>query len=45
MMKGIAIVGLLYRPQQRLFKTVSWGSLFMFVIYILNLSVLYLQQE
>lgn len=45
MMTGIAIVGLLYRPQQRLFKTVGWGSLFMFIIYILNLSVLYLQQE
>ncbi len=45
MMTGIAIVGLLYRPHQRVFKTVGWGSLFMFVIYILNLSVLYLQQE
>ncbi|MGZ8916440.1 MAG: sodium:calcium antiporter [Methylobacter sp.] len=45
MMTDIAIVGLLYRPQQRLFKTVGWGSLFMFIIYILNLSVLYLQQE
>ena len=45
MMTGIAIVGLLYRPQTRLFKTVGWVSLFMFAIYILNLSVLYLQQE
>ncbi|MGR8998355.1 MAG: sodium:calcium antiporter [Gammaproteobacteria bacterium] len=45
MMTGIAIVGLLYRPQTRLFKTVGWASLFMFAIYILNLSVLYLQQE
>lgn len=45
MMTGIAIVGLLYRPQQRLFKTVGWGSLTMFIIYILNLSVLFLQQE
>ncbi|MDP1774549.1 MAG: sodium:calcium antiporter [Methylobacter sp.] len=45
MMTGIAIVGLLYRPQQRLFKTVGWGSLFMLIIYILNLSVLYLQHE
>jgi len=45
MMTGIAIVGLLYRPQQRLFKTVGWGSLSMFIIYILNLSVLFLQQE
>jgi len=45
MMTGIAIVGLLYHPPQRLFKTVGWGSLFMFIIYILNLSALYLQQE
>ncbi|MCF7967052.1 sodium:calcium antiporter [Methylobacter sp. Wu8] len=45
MMTGIAVVGLLYRPQQRLFKTVGWVSLSMFIIYILNLSVLYLQQE
>jgi cation:H+ antiporter len=45
MMTGIAIVGLLYRPQTRLFKTVGWVSLFMFSIYILNLAVLYLQQQ
>lgn len=45
MMTGIAIVGLLYRPQTRLFKTVGWVSLFMFAIYILNLSMLYLQRE
>jgi cation:H+ antiporter len=45
MMTGIAIVGLLYRPQRQLFKTVGWGSLFMLIIYILNLSVLYLQHE
>lgn len=45
MMTGIAIVGLLYRPQTRLFRTVGWASLFMFSIYILNLSVLYLQSE
>jgi cation:H+ antiporter len=45
MMTGIAIVGLLYRPKTRLFKTVGWASLFMFSIYILNMSVLYLQRE
>jgi len=45
MITGIAIVGLLYRPQTRLFKTVGWVSLFMFSIYILNVSVLYLQRE
>jgi cation:H+ antiporter len=45
MMTGIAIVGLLYRPTTRLFKTVGWVSLFMFSIFILNISVLYLQNE
>lgn len=45
MMTGIAIVGLLYRPQTRLFKTVGWASLMIFTIYVLNLLVLYLQQE
>jgi len=45
MMTAIAIVGLLYHPQTRLFKTVGWVSMFMFAIYILNLSVLYLQRK
>jgi len=45
MMTGIVIVGLLYSTQKRLLKTVGWGSLTMFIIYILNLSVLFLQQE
>jgi cation:H+ antiporter len=43
MMTGIAIVGLLYRPGARVFKTVGWISIFMLVIFILNVSVLYLQ--
>jgi cation:H+ antiporter len=41
MMTGIAIVGLLYRPKTRLFRTVGWVSVFMFIIFILNMSVLY----
>jgi len=45
MMTGIAIVGLRYRPTTKLFRTVGWVSLFMFSIYILNMSVLYLQRE
>lgn len=44
MMTGVAIVGLLYRPKTRLFKTVGWTSLLIFSIYILNVSVLYLQR-
>jgi cation:H+ antiporter len=43
MMTGIAIVGLLYRTDARLFKTVGWVSIFMLSIFILNVSVLYLQ--
>lgn len=44
MMTGIAIVGLLYRPKTRLFGTVGWVSLFMFVIFVLNMVVLYRYQ-
>jgi cation:H+ antiporter len=36
MMTGVAIAGLLYRPRTRLFKTVGWTSLALFVIYVLN---------
>jgi cation:H+ antiporter len=42
MMTGIAIVGLLYRPGTRVFKTVGWASIFLFCIYLLNSYVLYL---
>jgi cation:H+ antiporter len=41
MMTGIAIVGLLYRPKTRLFRTVGWVSLFMLGIFVLNVLVLY----
>lgn len=44
MMSGIAIVGLLYRPRTRLFRTVGWTSLFLFLIYLLNSYVLYLYE-
>lgn len=42
MMSGIAIVGLFYRPQQRVFKTVGWASLFLLSIYLLNSFAIYL---
>lgn len=45
MMTGIAIVGLLYRPRYQLFKTIGWASFFMFSLYVLNITVLYLRQE
>jgi len=42
MMTGVAIVGLLYRPQTRLFRAVGWASLLLISLYVLNTSVLYL---
>jgi cation:H+ antiporter len=45
MMTGIAIVGLLYRPETRLFRTVGWISVLMFSVYVVNLLVLYLHLE
>jgi cation:H+ antiporter len=44
-MTGIAVVGLLYRPATRLFKTVGWTSLGLFTVYLLNSYVLYLHGE
>jgi len=41
-MTGIVIVGLLYRPSARLFRTVGWVSLGLFILYLLNTYVLYL---
>lgn len=42
MMTGVAIVGLLYRPKTRVFKTVGWASIFLFTAYLLNAYLLYL---
>jgi cation:H+ antiporter len=44
MMSGIAIVGLLYRPRARVFRTVGWTSLFLFLVYLLNSYILYLHE-
>jgi len=41
-MTGIVIVGLLYRPEGRLFRTIGWASLALFTVYLLNGYVLYL---
>jgi cation:H+ antiporter len=41
-MSGLVIVSLLYRPTKRLFRTVGWTSLGLFVIYLLNSYVLFL---
>jgi cation:H+ antiporter len=42
MMTGAAIAGLLYRPRGRVFKTVGWVSIVLFVVYVLNTYVLFL---
>jgi cation:H+ antiporter len=44
-MTGLTIVGILYRPQTRVLKTVGWISLGLFTIYLLNSTVLYLYEE
>ena len=42
MMSGLAVVGLVLRPTSRVFRTVSWISLLLLVIYLLNTLFLYL---
>lgn len=44
-MTGVAIVGLLYRPETRVFKTVGWISIFLFSAYLVNTYVLYIQHQ
>lgn len=41
-MTGIAIIGLLYRPAGRMLGTVTWASLLLLLVYLLNTYVLYL---
>lgn len=41
-MTGLAIVGLIYRPQKLLLRTVNWVSLGLLLMYLLNSSLLYL---
>jgi cation:H+ antiporter len=42
MMSGLAVVGLILRPPSRVFRTVSWVSLLLLVVYLLNTLFLYL---
>lgn len=42
MMSGLAVVGLVLRPASRVLRTVSWISLLLLVIYLLNMLFLYL---
>lgn len=41
-MSGIVIVGLVYRPKARVFRTVGWTSLVLFTVYLLNAYFVYL---
>jgi cation:H+ antiporter len=45
MMTGVAIVGLLYRPRNRVLKTVGWASIFLFTVYLVNTYILYIYGE
>jgi len=45
MMSGLAIVGLVLRPSSRIFRTVSWISILLFAIYLLNTLFLYLYKH
>jgi cation:H+ antiporter len=42
MMSGLAVVGLVLRPQSRVLRSVSWISVLLLVIYLLNTLFLYL---
>ncbi|MEZ5646245.1 MAG: sodium:calcium antiporter [Burkholderiaceae bacterium] len=41
-MSGIAIVGLFYRPRQRVLRTVGWTSLLLLAVYLFNTFSIYL---
>lgn len=44
-MTGVAIIGLLYRPRTRVFKTVGWTSIFLITIYLINSYILFLHGQ
>ena len=39
---GVVIIGLLYRPQTRLFRTVGWISIALFTVYLVNVYIMYI---
>jgi cation:H+ antiporter len=45
MMTGVAIIGLIYRPRERLLRIMGWASLMIFSIYLLNSWLIYLRGE
>ena len=42
MMTGVAIVGLFYRSETRVFKMVGWVSIFLFCVYLLNTFIMFM---
>ena len=44
-MTGVIVIGLVYRPNTRLFMGVGWISLSLFTIYLLNTYVIYLHGD
>jgi cation:H+ antiporter len=44
-MTGIAVIGLFYRPRIRVLKAVGWVSLGLFVMYLLNSYILYIESQ
>lgn len=44
-MSGIVIVNLMFRPRRRVFRTVGWGSLALFVIYLGNSYLVFLRGD
>jgi len=45
MMTGVVVVGLIYRPRERLLRFISWASLMLVSIYLVNTLILYLGGE
>jgi len=45
MMTGVVVIGLIYRPRERLLRFASWASLLLFSIYLVNSLILYLRGE
>lgn len=41
-MSGVVIIGLLYRPATRLFRTVGWISIALFTLYLVNVYIIYI---
>jgi cation:H+ antiporter len=45
MMTGVVVIGLIYRPRERLLRVMGWASLMLFSIYLVNTLLVYLRGE